>query len=285
MRLVTKKKYPNGKREIYFLNKKIFSYTNWRKCDIGYGLINYADLPITHLQPSAKTYEEKITLIYPVYYEHNDHKFFINRLKEYESFSEDIKRRLKIIIVDDCSKYPISLPDVNLNITLLRVDKNIKWNNPGARNLGACFADTEKIILADIDWLIPQATLQICLEKEIPNNSFIVFENPARGSVLPNIYCTKKQTFLRYGGYNESYRGFYGDDIFHRRKLLQNNVSFIRPNLKVIGLKDKILLDEHFLSRDLTKAKKVLAKNPDLSNTGNILQYPWHFEQEREYKQ
>ena len=168
---------------------------------------------------------------------------------------------------------------------LLGVDKNIKWNNPGARNLGACFADTEKIILADIDWLIPQATLQICLEKEIPNNSFIVFENPARGSVLPNIYCTKKQTFLRYGGYNESYRGFYGDDIFHRRKLLQNNVSFIRPNLKVIGLKDKILLDEHFLSRDLTKAKKVLAKNPDLSNTGNILQYPWHFEQEREYKQ
>lgn len=288
MKILTKKKYDNGKREIYLFNKKIFSYTNWKKYNIDYGIINYADLPITDLQLSNKTYEEKITIIYPVYYEHNNHEFFINRLKEYESFSEDIKRRLKIIIVDDCSKYPITLPDVNLNITLLRIDKNIYWNNSGARNLGACFADTEKIILADIDWLIPEESLKKCLENEIADNTFIVFESyfpdgSTKGTVHPNIYCTQKATFLKYGGYNETFCGFYGEDIFYRKKLLLNKVVFIRPNLKIIGLAEGG--KEHSLSRDVTKAKKLLANNPDLSNVGNILQYKWHFVEERGYKQ
>ena len=286
MKILTKKKYDNGKREIYFLNRKIFSYTNWKKYDINYGLINYANLPEVELKTIKNSADEKITIIYPVYYEHNNKDSFVNRIKEYDNYSQDTKKRLKIIIVDDCSKYPITIPDVNLNITLLRIDKNIQWNNSGARNLGACYADTEKIILADIDWLIPEENIDICLNSQIPDNSFVVFESyfpdgTTKGTIHPNIYCTKKQTFLKYGGYNEKFCGFYGEDIFFRKKLLKNDVTFIRPKLKIIGLAEG--LKEHSLSRNIEKAQKLLAKNIRINNEGNILQYKWHFVEERQY--
>lgn len=287
MKLLKINKFENGKREVYFLNRKIYSYVNQKKYNVNFGLLNYADLPVSNLEMADNLESEQITIVYPVYYEHNDKAPFYKRIKEYENFSENIKQRLKIIIVDDCSKYPIEIPNVNLNIILLRIEKNIKWNNSGARNLGACFADTEKIILADIDWLIPEDSLSACINAKIQDDTFVVFESyfpdgTTKGTVHPNIYCTKKQTFLKYGGYNEMFCGFYGEDIFFRKKLLKNNVNFIRPKLKIIGLAEG--LKEHSLSRNTDKAKKLLAHNIDINNCGNILKYNWHFVSKTEYK-
>ncbi len=291
MKIFKKIRKNNGRREIYFFGLKVLSYkkhllASWRNYDLSTGIIDYKTLPITPL-PQKKKCKDKLTIVYPVYYDCDNHDSFVQVLKEYEAFDDSIKERLKIIIVDDGSKHPVSLPDVNLDVSLLRVRVNIPWNNSGARNLGACYADTEKIILADIDWIFPPETLQTCLDADIDDNTFVVFESYRSdrktwyNSVHPSLYCVKKQTFFKYGGYDESFCGFYGEDLFYRKHIMRNGAQFIRPQLKCYN---NFKYNEHSLSRNLDKIKKILSKDENRAHSGKILQFPWIFVEEKFYK-
>lgn len=286
MKLFTKKRYSNGKREIYFCEKKIFSYINWKKYDELYEIADYNLLPYTNEYPKDNCSHPIISIIYPVYYTHNDFTYFNELLKKYEQFSPEIKNKFEIIIVDDCSKYPIELPKLNLNITLLRINKDIAWNNSGARNLGACYACTSKIFLSDLDWFIPETTLQACIDIKLNSRDIVVFErrktidSPSM-RVHPNIYCMNKKTFFNLNCYDEDFCGIYGEDLFYRRYIMKHNVNFLNLNKPVIG--ENKLLNEHNLSRDGSAIKKKLSKMDKLIHKKEILKFPWEYVCSQQY--
>ena len=51
-------------------------------------------------------------------------------------------------------------PDLPLNLTWIRIREDIAWNQPGARNLGAVYAKSDKILITDLDHEFPEATLR-----------------------------------------------------------------------------------------------------------------------------
>ncbi|MFI3257990.1 MAG: glycosyltransferase family A protein [Spirochaetales bacterium] len=252
------------------------------------GIIDYGSLPKTEKLP-LDSKSSPITLIYGVYYQHNNFKGLIDRLKEYDTFSDEIKKKLKIILVDDCSIYPISLPDnINLNITLLRVLEDKKWNSCGVRNLGVCYADTEKVLCMDIDWVIDENTLKMLQDSKINDNEMIVFDRTILnkeqlkkeyGLIHPNTFAVLKSTFLKNNGYDEDIVGIYGDDIFFRKHISANGIKFIRTG-HIMGLIRGF--NEHNLSRDLKPLYEYMKNKKE--HTKVMLNFPWQFVDKKEYK-
>lgn len=198
---------------------------------------------------------DDLSIIYSVYVENqNAIGDIFNTLSHYSCLSPEIRKHINIIVVDDCSL--VSLDDVikqfksDLNIYLLRISKNIKWNSGGAKNLGVSFCFTEKIILSDIDHYFTEKTLDWALHLCLADKTCYVFDRirgNSNGDVcMPHsntFFMTKKLYFLIHG-YDEDYSGFYFDDIPFRVKLSQNASVFRTKNICVTTN-----TNEHNLSR------------------------------------
>ena len=69
--------------------------------------------------------------------------------------------RIQFVIVDDGSPVPVKIPGgLDLNILLLRINENIRWNQAGARNLGVIYSRNDKVLATDLDHEFPPETLQ-----------------------------------------------------------------------------------------------------------------------------
>ena len=183
---------------------------------------------------------EKLSLIYPVYVENKESlsKIF-NNIKLYESYSPEILSNLNIIIVNDGSPLTIDWPQFNLNFSVLNIRENIKWNSGGAKNLGVCFAASERLLISDIDHTFPEETIDFCMKVREKDNILcfnqIEFYDDGRSENLhsphPNIFFLSKSNYFYLNGYDEDFCGYYGDDIFFRKYLLHlfPNKVFIAP--------------------------------------------------------
>lgn len=279
-KLFEKKRYADGKREIFFLGKRIFNYHVKKVIfDLVQGIVDYEHLPITENLPKEKDKKyPEISLIYPVYYQHDDFSEFYSVIQKYDKeYSNEIKEKMEIIIVDDGSLFPVSLPDCNLNISLLRVDKDISWNNSGARNLGACYASTPKLFMCDIDWFVPEETIKTCIEAELTDKDLLVFKAVVidKTGVHPNIYACTKKCYMSFNGYDEYYCGTYGEDIPFRKRISSLEINFIRVPLPIYFYEGK---EEHHLSRSLDEIIKKMktSKIYEINSKGGMLNFPWH---------
>jgi len=54
------------------------------------------------------------------------------------------------VLVDDGSPTPVTLPpDLDLNVLFLRIPDDVPWNHAAARNLGAVYARSDKLLLTE----------------------------------------------------------------------------------------------------------------------------------------
>lgn len=52
----------------------------------------------------------------------------------YNSLSDTVKRKLSLVVVDDCSPVSVSMPDgLNVDHRLVRIERDIKWNSGGGK--------------------------------------------------------------------------------------------------------------------------------------------------------
>jgi len=142
----------------------------------------------------------------------------------WKSYPDEIKDCTSILIVDDCSKEPI-LPfikkrkdEIDFNLTIYRVKDDLKWNTPGAWNLGITKAPTDWAVNVasdccfDTENLTKMLTLQPkdrvlykFYRKRITNNP-----NPPNlreGQPHPEVFLQQKNTFLEIGGFDEDFTG------------------------------------------------------------------------------
>lgn len=237
-------------------------------------LIGYGSLPIVELPKAAATEAHAgigIAIVYSAYVPGANHDHFRARLEEYASYDRAVKRQMELIVVDDCSATPLSLPErLDLNVRLFRITKDIMWNSCGARNLGAIAAFAEKLVMCDIDHLVPCETVAALLDSRIETGDWIVLERTDK--VTANIYCATRRTYFSIGGYDEQFAGCYGDDGPFRHKLKQLGIQFLRPGL----LLERRKFPDHGLSRDLDEIKRRIAAW-DGSNSGRFVDFPWAF--------
>ena len=85
-------------------------------------------------------------------------EILMRHIDSWKTYPNEIKNRFSFIIIDDCSKIPISnIIDktdlIGLNIKLYRVKKDLYCNIAGVRNLGAQESKTPWLLILDMDTL------------------------------------------------------------------------------------------------------------------------------------
>jgi len=126
-----------------------------------------------------------------------------------ERISGILEQGLKTVIVDDCSKEPLGPLD---GVKVVTVTDDIKWNQPGARNLGFHISDGW-ILCADIDHLVTKENMEQLENTELKRGCVYYLGREDTNSV--NIYVIHKDDFEKIGGYDEDFCGNYGYDDIH----------------------------------------------------------------------
>lgn len=138
------------------------------------------------------------------------------------SYPDELKNRLAIIIADDCGTPPVGLEDVEpllsgfRRVEVFRVEKDIPWNQPGARNLAMHHASGWCLML-DCD---------MTFSVEMMNRALDAIAGRRRGEVIkwvlrhvdsgevdtssPNTWLIHRDDFFAVGGYAEHYAGNKG---------------------------------------------------------------------------
>lgn len=225
----------------------------------------------------------KLSIVYPYYV--NVEKYadgILDNFKYYEAMPYNLLEKIHFIVVDDCSPVFIDFDNVNLNLTLIKIDKDIRWNSGGAKNLGVFCCETSRIIIADSDIIFPVDTLEACMREEsIPDDEVFVFDRFSldknmqwyKDGVHPNCFFMTKQSYLDLHGYNEDFCGYYGDDLYFnqllhiKRKIfncgeniLNNNSSMANNQVRHVDNEVWEMLEANGIMQSLTS-----------------LRFPWHF--------
>ena len=155
------------------------------------------------------------------------------------------------LFIDDGSKEPLKLDWKNAKV--LRIEKDIAWNQPQANNIGLewlfCQNEHENVLRMDIDHYFTLEQLENIRCYQVYLKEMVTFQREDRHP-HPNIYLTSVKHLLNAGGYNEEFCGNYGyDDIELTNRLKRKHFSFTELPIKV---KINHKLKTHGLKRDTT---------------------------------
>lgn len=168
-----------------------------------------------------------VSLVF-AYYENPD--MLELQWQEIARYPSTIKDSLEVIVIDDGSptfpagevRRPPGLP----RHVIFRLDRDVRWNQDAARNVGAHEAQSPWLLLTDIDHVVPAATLAEVLSREKDPNlvySFprVKFESGEEREPHPNSYLMTKDLYWTIGGHDEDYKGIYGKDFLFRQRVLR----------------------------------------------------------------
>ena len=174
----------------------------------------------------------------------------LHQLETFAKYSNDIKEQLTVLIIDDGSPvglhaneyiqseiYKNNNDDKKDNkkfprIRIARIVTEKEWNIGGARNLAFYLADTSRVLLLDLDILIPEPSMREALSWET-NNSTHAFvhrfnrilldvddngnnKNKKRNTrIHPAVSVMDVDAYWQNGGCDEDFCGTYGYTDVH----------------------------------------------------------------------
>ncbi len=157
------------------------------------------------------------------YFNQTDSSSVPELLRRYASYSGYVLDRIQFLLIDDGSPVPVTLPaDLDLNVLLLRIPEDVPWNHAAARNLGAVYARSDKLLLTDVDHEFPEDTLRRIVDLgELRRTMYMFFrldEGGAHTRRHLNTFLLSRGRYLELFGYDEEFCGHYGleDDLFRR---------------------------------------------------------------------
>ena len=190
------------------------------------------------------------------------------QLALWRGYPDPVRQVVEFVVVDDGSAPALQItadaPSAArpLNITLARIQQDIAWNMPGARNLGALLARGPWLLFHDVDHFLPVHSLQLLLQHRAALDAATLYrfarieDGVAINSHINSFLCSR-DAFWRAGGYDEDFAGHYGHEdacllqAWQARVgglLLLNNVWLdVNPRLATTGL-----------SRDTTRNSALL---------------------------
>lgn len=146
------------------------------------------------------------------------------------SFPEACRKRFRFIFVDDASPdYPLAVPvDIanGWDVEIYRIEDDIPWNQPGARNLIMRHTKTVWNLLVDVDHVVPQDLADQLLT--FRPNSYMYYKlgrfnvkTSQPQSMNPNQLLIAREDFWGAGGYDEDFCGHRGHDDHMLHHLLK----------------------------------------------------------------
>ncbi|MDP3720779.1 MAG: glycosyltransferase family A protein [Acidobacteriota bacterium] len=181
-----------------------------------------------------------ITLVLPFY---ENPGMLREQQRVWREYPDDIKRRLHVVVVDDCSPTAPALPAVEetgvASFRLYRTKVDVRWNWLFCRNLGVAVADTQWVLLTDIDHVVPAATLCALMTERLDPRSvhrFARVDAPAMTPYKPhpNSWFLTRSMFDDIGGYDERFSGFYGTDAEFRDR--------VHATARVVVMREDVLV-------------------------------------------
>ena len=156
-----------------------------------------------------------LTVAYTYY---TNKKMFEERKKHY---LKNHNPNLEFIIIDDGSPFHrLKKRDIPEGWKLYRITEDIGWNNEGARNLIMHVAETDWVLMLDLDgWVREQDVPHMHVLPEIVENNKSLLWTMDRyifDRQLHKIHCNSfyayKKFWDTFGGYDETFSGHYGYD-------------------------------------------------------------------------
>lgn len=232
----------------------------------------------------------KITFIYPYYENPNMLK---EQIKLWNSYDAEIKKNLKVIVIDDGSPRNPALkaviPHPKLELSIYRIGVNIKWNQHGARNLGFHVCDDGLVLASDIDHTLPADSASKLFKAELDMKFHYTFRrvnhpNHDAYKAHCNSFVTTKKQFWKAGGYDEDYCGYYGGDGILLRALEEiaprrefKDIFIVRWSREVLAdaSTNPEEFDRHGESKEgyrrISEAKRAMNNTKAI----NPLRFPW----------
>lgn len=199
----------------------------------------------------------KLTYIIHFYFNQATPNTLFNLLRRYEKYSSSTLDRIQFVIVDDCSPLQFETPNFKLNATWLKITDDIAWNQGGARNLGATYAKSDKILLCDLDYEFPEHTLLHMINRENPGKSFYKIRRLNEKKGHSNNFFMSRARFMRLYGYDEEYCGGYGAEDYRFVKFFKYHGTWQKylPKKYYCISNDNInrKISYHSLTRDFSR--------------------------------
>lgn len=213
-----------------------------------------------------------------------------DHLRTYAAYAPELMDRVQFVIVDDASPCPPEIPrDLDLNILVVRVREDIRWNQAGARNLGIVYARSDKVFISDADHLVPEATMRKLVGMRDCGRTMYRFarinEDGTYTKPHDNTYLLSRGRYLELFGNDEQFAGHYGDeDNFFWRWQRYHGTRFIRlPRRYPIQHCFKICGAYHTLTRERernaalyrNKRAQMTEHGPHAAHARSFLEFAW----------
>lgn len=193
---------------------------------------------------------------------------------------------VEVIVVDDCGE-PAVEPDPRIDV-LLRVDQDIPWNQPGARNLGVKHASAPVLLLIDVDMCVADLDEHLVAARNLPPNHAVYvglrYQDGKINLSHPHNLMVHREELLALGGYDEDYCGAYGWDdvqllhtlqkcktVHHLDTLL---VDFLHDETKGLDRSSDRNYEIH--TRKMREIRKLGVERWVKERKGPNLRFPWH---------
>lgn len=165
----------------------------------------------------------KLTLVHPFY---NDGTRLPFHFDAWKSYDPKVWDKLGIVLVDDGSNPALTTWNAmkrvpNVNLTVYRIKKDLRWNTPGALNLGITQAPTEWVLIMDSDCMLYKADMEKLLEQDLDVNLAYYFprirvtDNQSLkaidGRELTCSILFHKTLFYEINGFDEDFTGEYSE--------------------------------------------------------------------------
>lgn len=165
-----------------------------------------------------------VTLIM-AYYENAG--MLAEHFRSLRALPQKLRSELQVIIVDDGSPdHPAVAEDTGCALSIYRVGVDIRWNQDACRNIGVHHAETDWVLLTDMDHLVPVTTWRALMQRAHDPETVYRFSRisaPDRSPYKPhpNSWFMTRAMFDRAGGYDENFAGLYGTDALFRDQVRQ----------------------------------------------------------------
>lgn len=142
-----------------------------------------------------------------------------------ESLPAEIKDLVSVTIVDDGSpRWPARPRALSVPLQIWRIDVDVRWNQDAARNIGVAHAETNWLLLTDIDHIVPLATWEKLVLRTWDAKKAFRFHRVSAPKMEqykfhPNSWWMTRALFEKIGGYDERFAGFYGSDADFRDRV------------------------------------------------------------------
>lgn len=191
----------------------------------------------------------KLSFIIPMYVEE-----YNELMAEVLLYWSIVSLNHEVIIVDDGSpnkKIAELYDDV---VEVIRIEENIPWNQPAARNLGAKHATGDILIFTDFDHIFDTFDFTV-IKDNFENNAnakTYMFPRVKNGELIGSHPCSFAILKENFKGFDESFCGHYGYD----------DTEFLRRHQPtgILPISTKVVLHKstHNLKRDTKENQKKL---------------------------